>query len=394
MTLDTYTILVTAGAVVGISGVTFIVNTVLRQNSEYGRLWSLAFIAGILETVSYLVWAAGPGAWWAASVGNGALVLALAFMWSGCRVYNSRSRSFAWLSVVAGVVVVLVSLAPGPDGGAWSGAAEVYAGVAVFSGLAGWETLRGALARTANGRVLTVVFTVVAVYYAARFAVFLAFGDSSAMFLEWFGTVTTTFIAIVLVVVAAISMSVLQPGAMATRGARSDQPGVVRITGVATVDDFEEQATDWLARARRDREDLVLLDVEIDNLPTINTAFGREVGDDAIRLVGRLAAETAPSAALVGYLGRARYLVLTTKPVLGEAADIAEHMQTALVLTPVDPEQGVRAIASFGIATTDAHGYALDELVVAAHAAVLPGDAVGAVAEAAAPPTGDASGTE
>ncbi|MDM4763128.1 diguanylate cyclase [Galbitalea sp. SE-J8] len=383
MTLDTLTILVTSGAVVAISGISFIVTTVLSRSDRYSRLWSLGFVAGILETVSYLVWAAVPGAWWAAAIGNGALVLALAFLWNGCRVFNARRRAYTWLSLVSGLVVVVASLAPGPDGGPWAGAPVLFVGTALYAGLAAGETLRDALARSVTGRVLTLVFAIVAFYYAVRVVVLLAAGERSALFLEGFGTVTTTFIAIVLVIVAAICMSVLQPQRALTPHGHAAQPGVLSITGVVDADQFDDLARDWLVRARRERETLVLLDVEVDNLTTINAAFGREVGDDAIRLVGRVAAEHAPSAALVGYLGYARFLVLTTPPPFGSATDVAAALQTALVLAPVDPQQGVRAIASFGVANTDAAGFDLDGLVAAAHDAVRSSAEPGHIAEAA-----------
>ena len=47
MHIDTLTLLIAAGAVVAVSGVSFILNTVLRRNERYGRIWSIAFIARV-----------------------------------------------------------------------------------------------------------------------------------------------------------------------------------------------------------------------------------------------------------------------------------------------------------------------------------------------------------
>jgi len=370
MVIDTLTLLVAAGAVVAIAGVSFILNTVLRRNDAYGRIWSVAFVAGILETVSYLVWATSESAWWAAAIGNGALVASLGLMWSGARSYNGRVRPYIWISLLGSLLAVGACLVEGPGGGDWAGAEVMFAGIVVFSALAGWETIRGTLKRSVNGRVLTIVFWIVAVYYVLREIVFISIGETSIAFTQYFGTVTTTFIAIVLVIVAAISMSVLQPADSTREHGSGRRTGTLVIPGVVGAAEFEQQAKDWLMRSKRDREPLILLEFAIDNIEHINTAFGRELGDEAIRTVGRIACEQTPTATLVGYLGPDRFLIVTTPPAFGSPTDIAERLQTALVETPVDNDQGVRATATFGLATTDDVGYTLEGLEKVARAAM------------------------
>jgi diguanylate cyclase (GGDEF)-like protein len=368
MVIDTLTLLVAAGAVVAISGVSFILNTVLRRNDTYGRIWSIAFVAGILETLSYLVWATSDAAWWASAVGNASLVLSISFMWSGARSYNERLRTYVWVSLIGSALVLIATLVEGPGGGDWAGAEVMFIAIVIFASLAGWETVRGALKRSVNGRVLTIVFWIVALYYLLRTLVFITAGESSVAFTQYFGTVTTTFIAIVLVIVAAISMSVLQP-ADSTRTTESGRrTGTLVIPGVVSAEQFEQLSGDWLARSKRDRESLVFFELSIDNIEQINTAFGREMGDEAITAVGRTACEVSPAAALVGYLGRERFVVLTTPPAFGSAVDIAERLQTALVETPIDVEQGIRATVVFGLATTDDVGHSLDALEKVARA--------------------------
>lgn len=375
--IDTFTILVAAGAVVAITGVSFILNTVLRRNDEYGRLWSIAFVAGILETIASLVWAASSSAWWANGISNGALVLALGFMWAGCRSFNERQRTYVWIPLVAGVLVVLANLVVGPDGGTWAGGWELFVAIVVFAGLAASEAVRGALQRNVNGRVLAVVFFAVSLYYLLRLAVYLGAGETSVAFTIYFGTVTTTFVAIVLTIVASISMSVLQPGGAAVAGRDGRRAGEPSIPGVSTIEHFEEQARDWLERSKRDREPLVLLEFVVDNFNDIATAFGRELGDAATTLVGRVACEFTPAASIVGYLTNERFLVLTTPPAFGSIIDIPERMQTALVEKPVDRNQGVRATVTFGVASTDDFGYSLVDLELAAREAMHAAHRVG-----------------
>jgi GGDEF domain-containing protein len=370
MLIDTVTLLVAAGAVVAISGVSFILNTVLRRNEAYGRIWSIAFIAGILETVASLVWATSDDAWWASGVANGAIVLSLGLMWAGCRSYNNRTRAYTWVTLLASILVILAALVEGPDGGYWAGTEVMFLGVIGFSALAGWEAVQGSLKRSVNGRVLSIIYWLVAVYYLLRLIVFVSAGETSEAFLGYFGTNTTAFIAIVLVIVAAISMSVLQPATARREQGSGKRTGSLVIPGVVSAENFEQQAKDWLERSRRDREPLVMLELSIDNLEHISTAFGYEMSDDAIITVGRIACEHTPSATLVGYIRLERFIILTTPPAFGSPVDIIESLQTAIVETAVDAQQGMRALATFGMATTDEFGYAFADLERAAREAM------------------------
>jgi len=368
MIIDTQTLLVAAGAVVAISAICFILSTALRRNEPYGRTWSTAFIAGILETVAAIVVAAVPGGWWGGAIGNGAVVLAIGLMWAGCRQFNGR-RSFAWVPLVASILVAAAGLIEGPEGGYWAGAIELFVGVVIFAVLAGAETIRGNMRTAIDARVLTIVFWIVALYYAIRCVVFIVAGESSDVFTQYFGTVTTTFLAIILVIVAAISMTAIQPPGGRQRDVAAGSRGLV-IEGVSGPETFEAQMRDWLVRSRRDHESLALLSLSVEGLNHITSAFGREFADQTIRTVGRIACEYSPAAALVAHSGRGRFLVLTIVPAVGTDVAVAERLQTALVETPVDAVQGVRAIATIGVATTDDVGYDYTELVLAAGGAL------------------------
>lgn len=369
MTIDTTTLLVVTGLVVAVAGVTFILSTALRRNERFGRIWSIAFVAGMLETISTVVWAVSPEGWWAGPVGNGTLVLAIGLMWAGCREYNRRT-ALTFVPVIAGAIVAAAGLVQGPDAGYWSAAVFSFAGIIVFAVLAAVETMRGALRHSIDARVLTVVFSVVAAYYFVRTVILVLAGESDPVFTAYFGTPTTTFVAIALVIVAAISMTALQPPD-APRFQDSAVGGRDReIPGVITAAQFSVQASDWLGRARRDKAPLVLLTLSVDGLAHINSAFGREFGDQAIYTVGRIACENAPSAALVAYGGGGRFTILASAPQYASAASVAERMQTALVETPLDTTRGIRAVAPCGITTTETTGYDLDKLVEAATAAL------------------------
>ena len=356
MLIDLQTLLLASGAVVAVAGISFILNTVLRGADDVGRTWSISFIAGILTTLSYAVWGAVPDAWWAIAVGNGALALSLGSMWSGTRQFNDRA-SLLWIPTVAGVLVAGAVLVRGPQGGAWAGAVEMFVAIAAFAALAGAETVRGRLRRHLNARVLTVVFWGVSLYYLMRSGVILVDTPDGDVFTLYWGTIPTTFVTIVLVILASISLSVL----IANRRMRGDGTllgnGEPAISGVLNKVQFEQAASDWLARARRDRDSLVLVYLDVANLEHMNTAFGRNYGDQAISAVGRIAVEYSPSAAIVGHIRGKRFAILTTAPSVGTAAVVAERLHTALVESPIDPVEGIRAIATCGLGLTDTEGY-------------------------------------
>ncbi|PRY70448.1 diguanylate cyclase (GGDEF)-like protein [Glaciihabitans tibetensis] len=390
MVIDTQTLLLAQGAVVAICGVAFILNNILRRNDKVGRTWSIAFVTGILTALAYAVWSVVPGAWWANAIGNAGVVLSLGTMWSGCRQYNDRSSTIG--VVLAGTgVVALAALLPGPEGGDWAGSWAEFVAASVFAGLAGVESMRFRMRRSVTARMLAVVFWGVGGYFALRTVVFLIDGETGPVFLGYFGTIPTTFVSIALVTLAAVSMSVLTTN-RAARGAldlaSADGP---RLPGVLSASQFDQHAEAWLFRAQRDRDPLVLLLVDIANLDHMNTAFGRSYGDEAIRAVARICVSTLPSAAIVGHRGGKSFAILTTAPAVGDAVAVAERLYTALVESPIDPVEGIRAAAACGIASTRASGYAYGVLQSQAAAALASAIEAGSGAIRLADPATSAS---
>ena len=131
MKLDITTVAAVSGLIVTLCGVTFILNTTLRRNDRVGRIWSVGFVGGILETLAYTIEGLQSSAWWAIAVGNGAFVLALGMLWSGARAANER-RSLYAIPLVTGMLVTVAVLARGPQGGLWAGGAETFGSTAVF----------------------------------------------------------------------------------------------------------------------------------------------------------------------------------------------------------------------------------------------------------------------
>jgi diguanylate cyclase (GGDEF)-like protein len=375
MSLDLTTLLAADGLIVVTAAVAFVLNTVFRQNDGAGRLWSIAFVAGILATFSYFVWGTGANdGWWVVAVGNSAFVLSLALMWCGARAYNGRGAALP-IAFALAVVTAAAVLVRGPDGGSWAGVIEMFLALLAASTLAAVECGRGRMRGVLSARVLVFVFACFAAFYVIRLVMALIVGPYSEIFDAVVGTRTSTLIDIALVVVAATSMSVLQSG----RELREGEVGSsgFRIPGVLGPTLFAELASDWLQRSRLARDPLVLVLFEVDNLAHIHTAFGRSMGDRTVIAVGRSACTHCPPSTIVGRSEGHRFFILTSAPPFGSPQQIAERIQTALVESPLDPVEGIRATASWGIATTAAEGYDLAPLMRSAEAALADSRRVG-----------------
>ena len=74
MTLQLASVVIMTALVVNVSGILFIVETLLRRDVGAGRIWALGFLAAMLTTLAYTVWAQSVGGWWAIAVGNAAFV--------------------------------------------------------------------------------------------------------------------------------------------------------------------------------------------------------------------------------------------------------------------------------------------------------------------------------
>ncbi len=365
MKLDVTTVAAVSGLIVVICGMTFILNTTLRRNDRVGRIWSVAFVAGILETLAYTIENLQPSAWWAIAVGNGAFVAAVGLLWSGYRAANAR-RSLYGIPLAGAAVVVLAVLVRGPQGGLWAGSFEMFAGAAILAGLGFVETLRGWLARSLNARIVGVASLIVAFYYALRAVVFLVLGPESPVFEAGFGTSTATLINLGLVVIGTTTISLLQAERFRRPGL--EVPSDSEAEGLLGDAQFRMLAETWLRRAMRDRTTLALVLVELANIDEINLAFGRGMGDNAIRLMGRLAVGDAPTASIVGRLSRRRFAVLFPMGDEDDARIVADRINSDALTSPIDDADRFRPATFIGITSTRAAGSRYEDLIETAEA--------------------------
>ncbi|MBG6237113.1 diguanylate cyclase (GGDEF)-like protein [Mycetocola sp. CAN_C7] len=371
---DLQTLLITSGMIVAICGVSFIVNTVFGRNDPPGRLWSAAFTAGILTTVSFAVWGATPAAWWAIAVGNGSLVLAMGCVWDGSRLFNGRSSRFLIVAVGAGLTGVAAAV-QGPDGGDWAGGVVMLFGVALFATLAGIEALTGRMRRKLNARILASLMLIVGAYYATRGVVFIVASPESELFRDFFGTEVTTFVTILFVIVASTSMSILR----ADHVAADSRLEVEQIgwNGILPGPLFVSAAVDRVRRANRVGERTFFVGAEIDNLEDMNTAFGRSFGDGAIVSFMSILHDHLPATALLGDRQAGRFTAIIHAESLEQVHGILDDVRAALVESPIEPASGLRLSVSWGVIKLDGGEPDIEALTTEAHRLVRDARAAG-----------------
>ena len=275
--IDLYTIQLATTTVTMIAGVMFVLDTFLRKTDAAGRVWAVSFMSGVLSAFAYAAWVVMPGAWWAVAVGNAAIVLSGALLWSGARAYNDRPH-LVWVGAAGSSLAGVAVLAAGPDGGDWAGALVLFGVIAVFAGLGAAESLRAPMRENWTARGLTVMFVVVGIFYTARAVVFLIGGPDDPVFTTFLGTEASAFVLISLIIVTLASLLILQSERL-PNGPGRQQPGrAFTAESVLHESTFREVVEDRLERANFHGEQLVFLRVELDELDALNTAFGRSIG--------------------------------------------------------------------------------------------------------------------
>nr|WP_240949058.1 hypothetical protein [Microbacterium sp. CFH 90308] len=294
--------------VVNVSGVLFILETFLRRDEGAGRIWSVGFLAGMLTTLAYMIWAQSPGAWWAIAVGNAAFVAGTGCMWLGCRRFNGRSMT--WTSVLVAGAVVAAGLAvavEGSSGGDWAGALWMFVPLLGFAGAGAVECLRGTLGESRTAWVLGAVLGFQSLYYVARTTAFVTAGPESALFESVFGTVNTSFLTVALTIVAVVVTSVLRASRAPIRGyLRRSAESVADIGDQA---EFDAGLAALVRRASARSEVVAVTAVRIEDLEQISTAFGSDVAAALGEAARAGVRRHAPTNALVAEDGATGLLV-------------------------------------------------------------------------------------
>lgn len=126
------------------------------------------------------------------------------------------------------------------------------------------------------------------------------------------------------------------------------------LTGTMSRRAFKDAATRQVALARRHRNALSLVSLDIDHFKSINDTYGHLAGDQVLIGVARAASEQLRHSDMIGRLGGEEFSILLPHTDAARAYDVAEKLRTHLrTLKFPGSHPPIIASASFGVATLD-----------------------------------------
>lgn len=368
MELDAFTVNVLVGVSTLAGGIMFLLETMLRRETRAGQIWALSFMCGMLTVISYLIWRAVPDPWVAIAVGNGALVAAMGCLWLGFRRYSGAGlKATGTVVAVLSVLEVVGTLAEGPDAGDWAGSLGLFAGVAGFALLGAVASRRGEAGRTHTTLGLTAVLIVVAVYYGARLAVFIAEGPDGATFTTWFNSSVTGTLTIVLTIVALVTATTLRNNSATQRNERDAGELRVEADGLLSRPSVALLLRILLYRWREDGRPVGVIMFRADDLAQIGTAFGALEQDALTSLCRRTVRRYAPAMSPVSSYGPTGIVTVMDADSMAAVRRTAGMIQRRMLDEIAERGSAVVPVIGVGIAMAGMAGQDAETLMRAAY---------------------------
>jgi diguanylate cyclase (GGDEF)-like protein len=120
------------------------------------------------------------------------------------------------------------------------------------------------------------------------------------------------------------------------------------LTGLANRRRFERQLEREVNRTLRLEHPFSLLMIDIDNFKRLNDTFGHDVGDEAIRRIGKVLSEGTRGIDLAARIGGEEFAVLLVETELTRGLEVADRLRLAIKDLSIPPVDYVTA--SFGVA--------------------------------------------
>lgn len=118
---------------------------------------------------------------------------------------------------------------------------------------------------------------------------------------------------------------------------------------------FSKMANHLLNLAKRDKENLALVMMDIDDFKTINDSYGHKIGDDVIVVISNILLTMSRESDIVCRFGGEEFLMLLPKTDITGAAIIAEKMRAKVeeLRLSVDKNQEIKFTMSLGISEVE-----------------------------------------
>lgn len=151
------------------------------------------------------------------------------------------------------------------------------------------------------------------------------------------------------------------------------------LTGLYNRGKFTSVLQEEIRLRDQHREPLSLLMIDLDHFKNINDVYGHQIGDEALRVVGRLLRTHTRSGDLAARYGGEELALILPRTTSEQAVSIAERIRGDLSAERVDDGEGgkLHVTASIGVATMPADAGNEAELLRAADAALYQAKASG-----------------
>jgi len=357
--LDTASLRVAFGLVALTMLALFYLVTYRSTRSAYSAWWCTAlgmFVGG----ASLYLFNGTVNQVWANPLANVLVVLGAGAVWAGARSLWTDSPPWWQVAVAPGVVGVF-SVIDDPADNIWAGGPFYLAGMWLLLGMAAVELWRQERSYSPGPtsdsntyrlalRSMTVGCGLVATFYLARFAVFLAVGWTDPLFSVYFGGQATTLMSTVLLATVSFSMSTLsneqQTAALRESAARDG------LTGLLNRTEFMRLADEKVREMRRAGGEAQLILADLDHFKRINDEQGHLAGDKAIATFADACVAAVRSTDLVGRYGGEEFIML----LVGASPDRATQVTDGIDATMRESSgrNGVELpTVSYGVATID-----------------------------------------
>lgn len=144
------------------------------------------------------------------------------------------------------------------------------------------------------------------------------------------------------------------------------------LTGIGNRRAFDERLATEIREAKKNIDDLAVILIDLDHFKSVNDRFGHNVGDDVLRMFGRLLAQTTRAYDLPFRYGGEEFVILCKGSDAHRASHLAERIRSTFELRSTDATSAGPQTCSLGVAglqAVDASTTA-DQLVAAADAAL------------------------
>jgi len=138
------------------------------------------------------------------------------------------------------------------------------------------------------------------------------------------------------------------------------------LTGIFNRQHFVDEAEQALRYAAKSMRGACLILIDMDHFKLVNDTHGHIVGDHVLKRAVAVCQGHLHSCDVFGRLGGEEFGILLPECTPVQALDRAEQIRSAINATPGEESRDLTISASFGIASTEQHGYELRKLLAAA----------------------------